>query len=233
MNRLIVLLGIQNEMSGTRINFLFWNLFFLIIGAILYPPSEETIFIYIFFGVLNFYNIYKRVVNCGWNGFLTLLMLLPLINIPFYLILHFKKPKKIIQILQASEEENKNEEGLKINIEHSTKETKVKPLTVEENFLFEKVNEEITNDKLHKATWTKAFAESNGQIEFTKSLYIKYRAAFLKKEMRITKEARLDAEEKERLRIKAKKEQDKININTIIILALGSLTIFSIFILWK
>tara|TARA_B100001093_G_C26530441_1_gene885782 strand:- start:76 stop:825 length:750 start_codon:yes stop_codon:yes gene_type:complete len=212
-------------MSGTRLNFLFWNLFFLILGALLYPPSENTILIYIFFGILNFYNFYKRVINCGWNGFWVLLMLIPIINIFFFLLLHFKKPNTEKQILQTSEEKNIKGEELKINIEHSTREKEVKPISVEENYLFEKVSEEIADDKLHKATWTKAFAESNGQIDLTKSLYIKYRVASLKEEIRVNQEARLDAEEKEKLRTKEKQEQRKSNRNMMIILLLGSILI--------
>jgi hypothetical protein len=128
-------------------------------------------------------------------------------------------PKKEVEASNLSNSEDKNssekkDEELKINIEHSTKEKVVNPITEEENFLFAQVSSEIDNNKLHKATWTKAFSEADGQTEYAKSIYIKYRFASLKEEAkrqieseRNAREARLDAEELERLAIQKKIEQ--------------------------
>ncbi|MDA9372961.1 DUF805 domain-containing protein [Pelagibacterales bacterium] len=216
-------------MNGTRTSFFFWSLFLAIFGASIaynleqFINHKEILYIIIALGIvgaiLQFIIIYRRVINTGLNGIWILLTIVPILNFFFFLFLFFWPPKKEVEASNLSNSEDKNssekkDEELKINIEHSTKEKVVNPITEEENFLFAQVSSEIDNNKLHKATWTKAFSEADGQTEYAKSIYIKYRFASLKEEAkrqieseRNAREARLDAEELERLAIQKKIEQ--------------------------
>lgn len=215
-------------MNGTRLSFFFWNLFLVFFGgyvtfSLRQGTDKGTLYflvaLLIIGIILQFIIIYRRIINTGLSGIWILLTFVPILNIFFFLFLFFWPPKKeaLASNLFNSKDKNsseKKDEDLKIDIEHSTKEDVVSPLTEEENNLFEKVSGEINSNKIHKATWTKAFSEANGQTEYAKSIYIKYRFASLKEEAKKqieveknAREARLDAEEIERLAVQKKIEQ--------------------------
>ena len=115
-------------MSGTRIDFLLWNISFAIAGFVVVAINLTHPLI-IFFGlILNLIIIYKRIVNCGFSGFWILLMFVPLLNVFFFILLFFWPSKKDNESLKSFRAESEN----------------IKNENIEVKNLFKKVNKDLS-----------------------------------------------------------------------------------------
>ncbi|MCD6535174.1 MAG: DUF2569 family protein [Deltaproteobacteria bacterium] len=68
------------------------------------------------------------------------------------------------------------------------------PLNIDDDIVYEKAFKEIEDKKVHKASWARAFSETEGDEKKTKALYIKLRVANMKKVLRQKEEKKLDDE---------------------------------------
>jgi len=87
-------------------------------------------------------------------------------------ITSFKFPEPDMSIIKSETREDKTRKQTKMtsDVNH----------IVDENLLYEQVWDEIENNNKIKSLWSRAFANSNGNLEQTKALYIKYRVEDLK-----------------------------------------------------
>jgi len=92
----------------------------------------------------------------------------------------FKFPKPDLSIIK--DEIKKSETILQTNIESNVE------TSINENALYEQALNEIENDTKDRAIWAKAYANSDGNKEKTKALYIKFRVKEEKKQEKIKQE---------------------------------------------
>ncbi len=74
----------------------------------------------------------------------------------------------------------------------------------DDDFLYAQVAQEITDGRIDKTTWTRAFAHSGGAEDATKSLYIRFRVESLREQVQ---QAAIVANQQKRLAMQQAKEQ--------------------------
>jgi len=169
----------------------------------------------------------NRIRDYGSNPYIALWAIIPLVNIILAFYYGSVKSKKKEDMTQDSKsntnsslvkavknhaqdiaedakenlEEYKDEHQTRKNQTIETTPAPVQSTTIKENIdedaLYEHSMSEIENDTQIKSLWAKAFANSEGNEEKTKALYIQYRVENLKKIHEETRQNRM-REEKER-----------------------------------